>query len=92
MLCAADATKHATPNMTDIIQTIILTPTRSIILPINVRAIDEDVVATKYKPVTVVNDIFKSSTMELITTPMHGDWPGAVRIFPMVHANKMVYP
>ena len=87
---ATEAMKQATPRKHAIMVTIILTPTLSIILPINVSAIEEDVVANKYNVVTVVNDISKSSTMELITTPIQGDCPGAVKIFPTVQANRII--
>ena len=90
--CAIDATKHAAPNMVAIIATIICTPKRSIILPIFVRQTADVVVAIKYDAVTVVREMSKSLTMTPITTPMHGDWPGAVKILPTVHANRITYP
>ena len=84
---------QAIPRPIEITQIIILTPKKSITLPIYGRIYDDVNVATRYSVVIVVRLISNSFAIWSTTTnPIQEDYPGVENIFPIVAAIKIIYP
>ena len=58
--------------------------------PVKGRVAADVIVASRYVELIEVEDKFSERRIDSITTPTHGDWPGALKIFPIAAAIRIV--